>query len=172
MTPGYKYALGNVSAAMGLEQLKKFDSFMESRRRLASMYRAVLADVEEIDLLDVLPERDHAWHLFIVQLRLDKLTMTRDEIAYELRRENIGTGVHFHALHLHRYYAETLGMKPEDCPEAAKASHRILSLPLHPTLTDKNLHEVVTALKKVLFHASKKSINMPGMDEGPEAVVR
>lgn len=171
VVPGYKYALGNVSAAMGLEQLKKFDQFMAARKRLASMYRAVLSDVEEIELLDVLPDRDHAWHLFIVQLHLDKLTMSRDEIAYELRRENIGTGVHFHALHTHRYYQETLGMKPEDCPEAAKASRRILSLPLHPTLSDKNLHEVVTALKKVLFHASKRSLAVPGMTDGHEAVL-
>lgn len=171
VTPGYKYALGNVSAAMGLEQIKKFAQFMEARKRLALMYRAVLADLEEIEMLDVLPDRDHAWHLFVVQLHLDKLTMTRDEIAHELRRENIGTGVHFYGLHLHRYYREALGMKPEDCPEATRASHRILSLPLHPQLTDKNLHEVVTALKKVLFHASKRAIAMPGMPGGREPLV-
>lgn len=171
IVPGFKYALGNVSAAMGLEQMKKFNQFMESRKRLANMYRAVLSDIEEIDLLEVLPDRDHAWHLFIVQLHLEKLTMGRDEIAAELRRENIGTGVHFHALHMHRYYRETLGMKPEDCPEAARASRRILSLPLHPLLTDKNLHEVVTALKKVLFHASKRATGLPGTSDGHEPAI-
>lgn len=171
ITPGFKYALGNVSAAMGLEQLKKFDGFMQARRRLAAMYRAVLQDVEEIELLDVLPERDHAWHLFIVQLKLDKLTQRRDEIAYELRRENIGTGIHFHALHLHRYYQETLGMKATDCPEASRASERILSLPLHPQLTDKNVHEVVTALKKVIFHASKRAWAVPGLSDGHEPAI-
>lgn len=171
VTPGFKYALGNVAAAMGLEQIKKFEPFMQARKRLAAMYRAVLEDVEEIDLLDVLPDREHAWHLFVIQLKLDRLTMGRDEIAYELRRENIGTGVHFYGLHLHRYYQEALGMKPEDCPEATRASRRILSLPLHPQLSDKNVHEVVTALKKVLFHASKRSMAVPGLSDGHEPVV-
>jgi dTDP-4-amino-4,6-dideoxygalactose transaminase len=73
-----------------------------------------------------------------------------------LRRENVGTGVHFLGLHLHHYYRETLGMKPEDLPEATAASYDVLSLPLHPAMTDKNVHEVVEALKKVLAHARKK----------------
>lgn len=153
--PGFKYALGNVSAAIGIEQLKKFDTFMAARRRLAQMYRTVLADLEEIVLPPVADDITHAWHLFIIRFRLDLLSRTRDELAYDLRRENIGTGFHFHSLHLHRYYQETLGMKPEDCPNAAQASKEILSLPLHPQLTDKNVHEVVAALKKVLAHARR-----------------
>jgi dTDP-4-amino-4,6-dideoxygalactose transaminase/nucleoside-diphosphate-sugar epimerase len=153
--PGYKYLLGNVAAAMGLVQIGRFPQFKEARRRIAHMYRAVLGDVDEIELLDVVPDVEHAWHLFIIKLRLDRLSRNRDEIAYDLRRENIGTGIHFHALHLHQYYRETLRMRPEDCPRAAEASHHILSLPLHPLMSDKNVHEVVAALKKVLHHARK-----------------
>jgi dTDP-4-amino-4,6-dideoxygalactose transaminase len=155
VAPGYKYLLGNVGAAMGVVQLRRFAQFMESRRRLASMYHAVLKDLDEIELLDVRPDVDHAWHLFIIKLRLDRLTRTRDEIAYDLRRENIGTGIHFYGLHLHQYYREALGMRPGDCPVATQVSHEILSLPLHPQMTDKNVHEIVAALKKVLHHARK-----------------
>lgn len=155
VAPGYKYLLGNVGAAMGVVQLRRFAQFMESRRRLASMYHAVLKDLDEIELLDVRPDVDHAWHLFIIKLRLDRLTRTRDEIAYDLRRENIGTGIHFYGLHLHQYYREALGMRPEDCPVATQVSQEILSLPLHPQMTDKNVHEIVAALKKVLHHARK-----------------
>ena len=96
------------------------------------MYRAVLSDMEEIKLPPVSQDVEHAWHLFIIRLKLDKLGRTRNEIAYELRRENIGTGVHFYGLHLHRYYQETLGMLPEHYPVATQASNDILSLPVAP----------------------------------------
>ena len=102
-----------------------------------------------------MPEVEHALHLFIIKLNLDKLRHDRNEIMHDLRRENIGTGVHFHALHLHRYYAEHLGMRPEHYPVATSVSNRILSLPLHPQLSDRHIHEVVSALKKVLSYGRK-----------------
>jgi dTDP-4-amino-4,6-dideoxygalactose transaminase len=152
VTPGYKYALGNVAASMGVAQLRKFAAFKAARCRLAGMYRSALADVGEIALPVEREWAEHAWHLFIVRLKLEKLTRSRDEIAHDLRRENVGTGVHFYGLHLHPYYRETLGMRPEDLPEATRASEEILSLPLHPQITDRNLNEVIFALKKVLTH--------------------
>lgn len=153
--PGYKYLMGNVSAAMGVEQLKKFATFKAARQRLSRMYTEVLKDVEEIRLPVLRPGVEHAWHLYMIRLNLDRLAKNRDEIAYELRQENIGTGVHFHALHLHHYYREVLGIRPDICPVAGQASGEILSLPLHPQLSDRNVHEVVSALKKVLAHAKK-----------------
>jgi dTDP-4-amino-4,6-dideoxygalactose transaminase len=140
---------------MGLEQLKKFARFKAARKRLAGIYQLALQDVEEITQPVSHPGIDHAWHLYIIRLRLDLLNRTRDEIAHDLRRENIGTGIHFFGLHLHKYYREQLGMQPEDCPEATRASYDILSLPLFPDMTDRQVHETVTALKKVLHHARK-----------------
>jgi dTDP-4-amino-4,6-dideoxygalactose transaminase len=69
-----------------------------------------------------------------------------------LRRENIGTGIHFYGLHLHQYYREVLGMRPEDFPQATDVSDRIISLPLHPGLNDRHVQEVVSALKKVISY--------------------
>lgn len=156
VVPGYKYALGNVNAAMGIVQLKKFRAFKAARTRIANMYRAVLSEIEEIELPQVSKDVEHAWHLFIIRLNLDKIRRTRNEIAHELRRENIGTGVHFYGLHLHRYYREHLGMQPEHYPVATQASNDILSLPLHPQLNDKHVNEVVSALKKVLSRRGKQ----------------
>ncbi|MBI5095340.1 MAG: aminotransferase class I/II-fold pyridoxal phosphate-dependent enzyme [Candidatus Hydrogenedentes bacterium] len=155
VTPGYKYRMHDVSAAMGIEQMKKLPAFMAARRRLARMYSSVLSDVEEISLPAVSEDSEHAWHLYIIRLKLDRLTMNRDEIAQALRRENVGTGIHFVGLHLHQYYRETLGYTPEDLPVATAASREILSLPLFPLMTDKNVSEVVEALKKVLTHARR-----------------
>ena len=155
VTPGFKYALSNVGAAMGLEQLKKFPAFKAARARLAALYRTVLEDLDEIELPEARGPVEHAWHLFIIRLRLDRLSRSRDEIAFDLRRENIGTGIHFYGLHLHRYYRETLGMRPEDLPNATKLSNEVLSLPLHPQLSEKDVRDVVAALKKVLHHARR-----------------
>lgn len=151
--PGFKYLIGNVSAAMGVEQLKKFDAFSAARKRLARMYDEVLGDIPEIERPAVRPAVTHAWHLYMIRLDLDRLGLTRDEFAQALRQENIGTGVHFHALHLHAYYRDVLGFQPGDFPIAADASQRILSLPLHPQLTDRNVHEVATAVRKVVQNA-------------------
>lgn len=153
--PGFKYLMSNVSAAMGVEQLKRFTAFKSARRRLANMYNTVLHDVEEIRLPVTREDSEHAWHLYIIRLNLERLSKTRDEIAAALRRENIGTSINFFGLHLHRYYREVLGLKREDLPQATAASYEVLSLPLHPQMTDKNVHEVIAALKKVLAHARK-----------------
>ncbi len=151
--PGYKYLMGNVSAAMGVEQLKKFDSFKAARKRLAKMYNTVLPELDEIRVPRIIDDVEHAWHLMIVCLKLDKLKKNREEIAYALRRENVGTGFHFWGLHLHRYYEESLGLKPEDLPNATRVSKEVLSLPLWPGMSDKNVHEVVAALKKVIYYS-------------------
>ncbi|HRI89734.1 MAG TPA: DegT/DnrJ/EryC1/StrS aminotransferase family protein, partial [Candidatus Hydrogenedentes bacterium] len=155
--PGFKYNMTNVSAAMGIEQLKKLDEFIAARRRIARMYGSVLSGVEEIELPRTIEGAEHAWHLYIVKLRLELLNASRDAIANALRQENIGTGVHFVAIHKHRYYRETLGIRDTDLPHASAASDCMLSLPLHPRLTDKNVKDVVDALKKVLAHARKSS---------------
>lgn len=153
--PGFKYSLSNVNAAVGVEQLKKLPDFLARRRRLARLYRTALDDVEEIRLPSVEHHDDHAWHLFIVRFRLDRLKRSRNELARDLRQENIGTGFHFYGMHLHKLYREQLGYTPEDLPEATAASHEILSLPLYPGMSDQNINEVVGALKKVLRYARK-----------------
>lgn len=153
--PGFKYLMSNVSAAMGVEQLKKFPEFMAARKRLAECYRTVLADVDEIRLPVTQPGIGHAWHLFIIRFELDRLRMSRDELAHALRRENIGTGCHFYGLHLHRYYREVLGTRPEDLPHATRASREVLSLPLHPQMAEKDVQDTAAALKKVLRHARR-----------------
>lgn len=153
--PGYKYLMGNVNAAMGIEQLKKLGDLKKARQRLARMYHAVLSEIEEIELPTEIEDIVHSWHLLIVKLKLDRLKLTRDEIAQELRKENIGTGVHFYGLHLHPYYADRYNLTPESLPHATMASECIMSLPFYPLMADNDVHLVVEALKKVLTHARK-----------------
>ncbi len=153
--PGFKCAMGNLSAAIGLQQLKKWPEFHKRRLRLANLYRKALADIPEVQLQNVDDPESHAWHLMIVRFDLEALSKSRDEIAQALRQENIGTGFHFLGLHLHEYYRETLGCNPEDTPNATAVSYDVLSLPLNPGMTDKNVHEVVAAVRKVIEYARK-----------------
>ncbi len=153
VAPGFKYNMTNVSAAMGLAQLEKLDGFLAARRRLARIYRSVLGTIDEIELPSACADADHAWHLMIVRLRLDKLSTDRDSIVQALRLENVGTGVHFVAIHRHRYYREVLDLPSQALPHASAASDAILSLPLHPRVTDRNVKEVVDALKKVFANS-------------------
>lgn len=155
--PGYSYRMDDLSAAIALEHLRKLDATLAARRRLAKLYRTVLGEIDEIYLLDTPEDTEHAWRLMIIRLKLDKLTKSRDEIARALRDENIGTGVHFYGLHLHHYYRRAYGLRPEALPQATAASQDILSLPLHPRMSDKHVHHVVEALKKVLAHSRSKA---------------
>jgi UDP-4-amino-4-deoxy-L-arabinose-oxoglutarate aminotransferase len=92
----------------------------------------------------------HSWHLFIVRLDIDRAAMTRDRFMEDLKENNIGTGLHFKAVHLHGYYKKTLNIKPGSLMNTEWNSERIVSLPLFPDMTDKDVHQVVNTIKKVL----------------------
>jgi UDP-4-amino-4-deoxy-L-arabinose-oxoglutarate aminotransferase len=147
--PGFKYNLTDMSAAMGLSQMSRLDEINSKRTELAMRYRELLEGVEEI-----LPLKDpdfdfkHAWHLFVIRVNSDKID--RNRFMEALKAENIGTGLHFRAIHLQKYYREAMGFKPGDMPVTEWNSDRICSLPLFPEMTPGDVEDVVTAIKKVL----------------------
>ncbi len=151
LEPGYKYNLTDIGAALGLGQLSRLVEFNRKRSELAALYRARLAGVDEI-----LPLREpaytmkHAWHLFIVRVDTDKARMSRDAFMRELKERNIGTGLHFRAVHLQKYYREKMGMKPGLLPATEWNSDRICSLPLFPDMTPEDVTDAVDAIKDVL----------------------
>jgi dTDP-4-amino-4,6-dideoxygalactose transaminase len=150
LLPGYKYNMTDVQAALGLHQIKRLDGFLQVRERYARIYQEAFADLPELELLRVDAHVRHAWHLFIVLLRTDRLAITRDEFIEALRRENIGTGIHFRSLHIQPFYREALGLQPEDLPHAAAVSDRLLSLPLYPRMSERDVLDVVAAVRKVV----------------------
>jgi len=150
--PGYKYNMTDIQAAVGLHQLRKLDSFLATRERYARIYDEAFADVDEIYLPKTIPDVHRVYYTYIIALDIDRLGISRFEFLDLLKEENVGTGVHFVALHLHEYYRERFGYKPEDFPNATWASERILSLPLFPTLTETQLGEIVTAVKKIIAY--------------------
>jgi dTDP-4-amino-4,6-dideoxygalactose transaminase len=149
--PGFKYNMMDIQAALGLHQLKRLEGFLLDRERLAARYNQRFAGLSGM----ILPQRvsypvRHAWHLYTPLLDLERLTIDRDRFLAELKKRNIGAGLHYTAAHEFSYYASEFGWRPEDFPEAHFVSERILSLPLFPGLTEEDQDDVIEAVTEVL----------------------
>ncbi len=150
LCPGYKYNLTDIAASLGVEQLKKCNAFFESRRRIAAAYHEGFADLPEIKTPVCKPDVQHAWHLYVIQLELERLSINRRDFIEALRQKNIGTSVHFIPLHLHPYYRNTFGYKPEDFVNASSVFERIIPLPMYPKMTDADVNDVVEAVRSIV----------------------
>jgi perosamine synthetase len=148
--PGYKYNLTDVAGALGVQQLKKCDRFWELRSRCAAWYNEGFEDVPEVSVPYVAPNVQHAWHLYVIQLNLEQLRINRNQFIEFLKKENIGTSVHFIPLHLHPYYRDTFGYRPEDFPAANSVFERIISLPIYPRLTAADVQRVVDTVRTLV----------------------
>lgn len=149
--PGFKYNMTDIAATIGLGQLTRLDSFIAKRSLLARRYQELLQEVEEVKPLEQPPGTNrHAWHLFAVRLDTDLAGMSRDQFMEELSQRNIGTGLHFRAVHQHRYYRQEMPMIYGTLPNTEWNSDRVCSLPLFPLMTMEDVDDVVTAIKEVL----------------------
>jgi perosamine synthetase len=150
MHPGFKYNLTDLAAAIGIEQLKKCDQFYEARRRIARRYDEAFADLPEVQIPNTDTNIQHAWHLYVIQLQLDRLKIDRTTIVKALADHNIGTSVHFIPLHLHPFYKNTFGYSPTDFPQAKSVFERIISLPIYPKLTEGDVDDVIKAVRDII----------------------
>jgi len=147
---GYKYNLPDLAASLGLAQLRKLAGFHARRRRLAARYDRALAHLDAIERPPHAPrDGTHAWHLYMIRLRPGALRIDRDGFIDELRARNVGTSVHFIPLHLHPYYQQAWGYRPGQFPGAEEAWSRVVSLPLYPAMSDRDVDDVVTAVADV-----------------------
>lgn len=149
LEPGFKYNMPDVSAAVGLHQIPRLEEFIATRARYADLYDQLLGDVPGIQRPVRLPHVRHTHHLYVIQLDLDALTVTRDRFIEALRAEGIGVGVHFISLHLQPYHQQVRGIDPDKFPAARDVSARIISLPLYPKMTETDIADVAAAVTKL-----------------------
>ena len=147
--PGFKYNMTDVQAAMGVAQLRKLDRFQARRREIVAAYNHAFQHVDALELPVERPEVEHAWHLYVLRLNLGALRIGRNQFIDELTALNIGTSVHFIPIHLHSFYQQKYQYQPDQFPVAYQAYQRMLSLPLHPMLTDADVSDVVSAVLDV-----------------------
>jgi dTDP-4-amino-4,6-dideoxygalactose transaminase len=148
---GHKFNFMDMQAALGIYQLPRLDGFIERRTELVGNYYEILGENEAFDL----PARDedydcrHAWHLFAPLVNTSVTGLSRDTFIEEMKKRNIGTGVHYRAVHLSSFYQSQYGFREGQFPNAEKISEHVVSLPLFPDLTDNDQQRVFEAIQDV-----------------------
>lgn len=150
LAAGFKYNMSDIQAAIGIHQLEKLEGFTAQRQRLAARYDDALRDLPAVVLPVRHPDRTHVYHLYVVRLDLERLSIDRGTFVEELRRRNIGSSVHFIPVHLHPYYREEFGYRPGDLPVAERIYRQVVSLPMFPRMSADDLHDVVSAIREVV----------------------
>ena len=149
--PGWKYNLTDLQAAIGLAQLKRLDDLLRQRSELAHAYDTLFAELPQIRR----PERVryphlHSWHLYTILVDREHTGLDRDEFRQELMQRSIGTGLHFLAVHQLSFYQEPGRFKSGQLEQTEHIAARILSLPLFPGMTTKDVEDVVAAIRDVM----------------------
>jgi len=148
--PGFKYNMTDIQAALGLWQLRKLGASQERRRWIVAAYNRAFAGSEALEIPVERPEVEHAWHLYVLRLRLEALRIGRDQFIEELKARNIGTSVHFIPIHLHPYYRNKYAYESDAFPVAHESYLRMLSIPLNPRMNDQDVADVVEAVLDVV----------------------
>lgn len=153
VVPGYKYNMTDLQASLGIHQLRKQEQFIARREELAAYYDEAFGEMDGM-VRTVRRPRDgqsrDVLHLYVLLLDLARLKVDRNRVISALLAENIGVSMHFWPLHMHPYYRDKYGYKPDDFPVACRVGESVLSLPLVPQMTEDDARDVVSAVKKVL----------------------
>lgn len=141
--PGYKANLGDIPAAIGLVQLRRLPQLQARREAIAQRFNAAFAGEPALDPPAERPGTRHAWHLYPLRLRLERLRIDRDTFIAALRTAGIGTSVHFIPIHYYSYFRQRFGWRAGDYPVAERTFEREISLPLYPDLADEQVERIV-----------------------------
>lgn len=154
--PGLKYNMMDIQAVIGISQLKRLDKFNARRAQIAARYNEAFKNTAGIMIPAPVTQGDtHCWHIYSPLLDTDKLTITRDEFMKLMGAQNIGTALHYLAVHEFSYYQKTYGWKEGDFPAAEYVAKRIVSLPLFTAMTDEDVEEVILTVKEILAKHKK-----------------
>ena len=142
---GYNYRISDIQCALGLSQLEKLPEWINQRQKIAGMYDQFFADNNLSSPLTVRQDRTHVYHLYVVQMK------NRDKVFSDLREQGIGVNVHYVPVHLHPYYQKKFGYGKGLCPVAEKAYEQLITLPLYPGMTNKDVKMVERIIKDIVM---------------------
>lgn len=148
---GYNYRMTDLQAALGVSQMRRLDEFVARRQALAQRYHEALRDLP-VSLPWQHPDNYSAWHLYVIRLRLDKLSVTRHQVFKDLQAAEIGVNVHYIPVHTQPYY-QKLGFRWGDFPEAERYYQEAITLPLYPAMTEEQQDRVIASLRDALLPA-------------------
>ncbi len=148
--PGFKCNMTDIEASLGMWQLRKLAGFQERRREIVAMYQSAFGNEEMLECPVEREDVEHTWHLYVLRLNPEKWRIDRNQVIEELKARNIGTSVHYIPIHLHPYYRDKYGYRPEDFPVTYANYERMLSLPLAPRLTNEDVQDVIAAVQSLV----------------------
>jgi perosamine synthetase len=151
---GYNYRITDFQCALGSSQMKKLDSFIARRREIVAMYNKGFKDIEQVITPYEAEFSNSGWHIYVIRLDLEKLNCARKEVFEALRAENIGVNVHYLPVYLHPYY-QKLGYEKGLCPNAEELYDNMITIPIHPSMNDNDVEDVIEAVKKVITYYRK-----------------
>lgn len=151
---GYNYRLTDVQSALGTSQMNKINDFITRRREIVKLYNYAFKALEEIVTPFEAEFSNSGWHIYVIKVKPDLLTVTRKEIFEALQAENIGVNVHYLPVYLHPYYRD-LGYAKGICPNAEELYENMITLPLFPSMSNEDVNDVVNAVKKVIDYYRK-----------------
>jgi len=150
IAPGFKYNMTDIAAALGLAQLRKAERMFRRREQIAVRYGEAFSGIPELQVPTVPLYSTHAWHLYMLRLHLERLSIDRAAFVEQLRGRKIGVSVHFIPLHAHPYYRDQYGYVPKDFPVAYREYMREISLPIYSTMSDDDVDFVIAAVADVV----------------------
>ncbi len=158
--PGFKYNMTDLQASLGLRQLDKLARFQNRRRAIVERYSRAFGLLPELEVPSERNDVSSSWHLYVLRLNLDRLTIDRDEFIEQLKSRNIGTSVHYIPVHMHPYYRDKYGFKSEDLPVTSTNYERIISLPLSARISDDEVTSVIESVVDVVENYRRREAHV------------
>jgi dTDP-4-amino-4,6-dideoxygalactose transaminase len=156
---GFKYNLSDIQSSIGIHQLRKLEAFTGRRAELAAMYEEGFRGVDEVETpVACSGDSRHAWHLYMIKLRLEHLAIDRAAFIKELNSSGIGTSVHFIPIPLHPYYSSSSVLGPSRWEEANRQYLRSISLPLYPGMMARDVTRVVDSVTNVVHNSRREDV--------------
>ncbi len=151
---GMNYRITDIQAALLLSQLDKLDRFSGRRKQIVARYNEAFSKMPELTVQEEIPESDTTRHLYILRIKPEMLTIDRRTFFDYMAAENICCNVHYIPVYYHPYY-QKLGYERGICPKAEKLYEEMMSLPLYYAMTDKDVEDVISAVKKIVDNCRK-----------------
>jgi dTDP-4-amino-4,6-dideoxygalactose transaminase len=155
----------DIQSSIGIHQLRKLDSFIEARTRLAKIYEEAFSGMEEFEIPADKLDCRHAWHLYGLRLNLNTLEINRDQFIVEMRNMGVGTSVHFIPIPLHPFFSSYAHLPQNQCPRALSMYPRLVSLPLYPAMTEAQAEYVAQSAIEIVRKNRKKKLFSTGCAE-------
>jgi dTDP-4-amino-4,6-dideoxygalactose transaminase len=163
---GFKYNLSDIQSAIGIQQLHKLERFIEKRTQYAELYNQLLGDMEELQVPPPARNGRHSWHLYVLRLNLEDLSIDRAAFVSELRSRGIGASVHFIPIPLHPFFRERESQAENECPQCFELYPRLISLPLYPSMTEEEVCYVANSVREIVEAFRKPRLAVTGMNTG------